>query len=143
MITITVILAIFAVASIALLIRLYQNLKRGKIIFKNIPFFTFLANEKVEVVYTNYYDINKKASKTEPVILGNVLQCKNAIDSGRCGTHENCTSCLIRASIVKALKSNTPFNDLEAHLMLYNKHHEAIETDVSVTGKPIMLGNKK
>ena len=143
MITIIVILAILLAISFIISVKLYKKDNTSKTIFRNIPFYTFLANEKVEVVYTNYYDLNKGATKTEPIILGNVLQCKNACDSGRCGTHEKCTSCVIRASIVKALTDNKPFNDLEAHLKLYNKHHEAVDADVSITGKPIMLNNQK
>ncbi|MEG1581234.1 MAG: hypothetical protein RR386_08245 [Bacteroidaceae bacterium] len=124
---------------IVLSVKLNLKKKMSELIVRNVPFYTFVANDKVEVLSTNYYDINVDAPRTEPIILGNVLQCKNACDSGCCGTHSQCNHCVIRSSIVKSFTTNQPFYDVEAHLKLYNRNHEAVDTDVAVTGKPLLL----
>lgn len=111
--------------------------------FSNLPYYIFLINTDVRVLYTNYFDLNTDAEPIEPMVLGNVLKCNNAIESGCCGTHDMCKRCMIRASIVKSFTTGTPIVDTEAHLRLYNKLKIAVDTDVSVAGKVITVKGKK
>jgi hypothetical protein len=111
--------------------------------FSNLPYYIFLIDTDVRVLYTNYFDLNTDAEPIEPMVLGNVLKCNNAVESGCCGTHNMCKFCMIRASIVKSFTSGTPIVDTEAHLRLYNKMDVAVDTDVSVAGKVIMVKGKK
>src|SRR5574344_1378184 len=67
-------------------------------IFQSLPYYIFLIDEKLQVSYTNYFDLNKDSALINPMILGNVLRCVNALESGVCGTHAMCKKCMISAS---------------------------------------------
>lgn len=111
--------------------------------FSNLPYYIFLIDADVRVLYTNYFDLNTDAEPVEPMVLGNVLRCNNALESGCCGTHDMCKRCMIRASIVKSFTTGKPIVDTEAHLRLYNKMKVAVDADVSIAGKVIKVEGKK
>jgi hypothetical protein len=111
-------------------------------IFKNLSYFIFLINTDFRVLYTNYFDLNPGAKPLEPMILGNVLKCHNAIGAGCCGTHELCNSCMVRAAISQSFATGVPISEVEAHLKLCNEERNDIDVDVSVAGKVIKISGK-
>lgn len=118
-------------------LNLYQK------IFQNVTFCMFLINTKVEVVLTNYYDLYPYIPKSDKLILGNVLRCKNACDSGTCGDSKYCASCMIRASITQSFASGNSFHNVESHMRILNKRNEAMEVDVEVEGKVVKIDDNE
>lgn len=112
-------------------------------IFDNSPFYYFLINSKVEVLLTNYYTLNPKAPDSAVKVLGNVLSCKNACDSGHCGTSPNCKFCMIRANLVNAFQTGRNFKNVETSLNIYENDGSLNKIDVNVTGTMLNINNKK
>ncbi len=112
-------------------------------IFRNLSYYIFLIDRDFHVVYTNYFDLNTNSEQMEPMILGNVLRCNNAIESGHCGTHNMCRRCIIRASLESAFRTGEPVPEVEAHLRLFNKQKAPIDTDVTVAAKVVDIDNKR
>ena len=61
-------------------------------ILRNIDAYIVLANRNFLVEKTNYYSLNSEKDDCVLHRVGELLRCKNALDSGACGTHENCKS---------------------------------------------------
>jgi hypothetical protein len=116
-----------------------EELELYRAMFRKSPYYMFLINTKVEVLLTNYYDLNPDMPKSVPIILGNILHCKNGCDAGVCGMHDACKSCIVRASILKAFQNSENFENLEAHMKLYNKKMESIDTYVLVNGSVMQV----
>jgi hypothetical protein len=113
-----------------------------KTMFDNVNSYVFLIDDKVEVKKTNYYSLNPHIKHDQPLILGNVLRCKNGCDAGFCGTSPYCSKCPIRVNITKSLIGKENFADLETHMQLYTPNHNTVETDVIVDGKYIEINDK-
>jgi len=105
-------------------------------ILRNIDAYIVLANRNFLVEKTNYYSLNSEKDDCVLHRVGELLRCKNALDSGACGTHENCKSCPVRASIERCFREKNSFSRLEAPMRLYL----SVDTDnyvdcvVSVSG---------
>ncbi len=108
----------------------------------NLHTYAFLVNENVGVEETNYYALNPEAKRDQPMVLGNVLRCKNGCDSGLCGTSPFCSMCTIRQHISKAFQAGKDFNNVESHMQLYTPDHNVVDTDVVVGGKYVMINDK-
>jgi len=106
-----------------------------KQIFEKLPYYVFIVNKDVKVLYTNYYILNPDFPRSEINLLGNVLGCKNACDATECGLHDRCNFCLIRASIVKSYLELREFNNVETHMQIYIAPHLPIDIDVSVSAR--------
>jgi hypothetical protein len=118
------------------------NYKLLKIMLDNLHTYVFLVNENVGVEETNYYALNPEAKRDQPMVLGNVLRCKNGCDSGLCGTSPFCSMCTIRQHISKAFQAGKDFNNVESHMQLYTPDHNVVDTDVVVSGKYVMINDK-
>ena len=105
-------------------------------ILRNIDAYIVLANRNFLVEKTNYYSLNSEKDDCVLHRVGELLRCKNALDSGACGTHENCKSCPVRASIERCFREKNSFSRLEAPMRLYLSDDTDNDVDcvVSVSG---------
>lgn len=105
-------------------------------ILRNIDAYIVLANRNFLVEKTNYYSLNSEKDDCVLHRVGELLRCKNALDSGACGTHENCKSCLVRASIERCFREKNSFSRLEAPMRLYlsDDTDNYVDCVVSVSG---------
>lgn|SRR5574344_682333 len=133
---------IFLVNIIAKNRKLEKKYKSLDVIFNNLHSYAFLINDSVGVEQTNYYALNPDAKNDQPLILGNVLRCKNGCDAGCCGTSPNCAACTIRSHIIKALQTKTGFANVETHMQLYTPNHNVVEADVNVGGTYVEIQNR-
>lgn len=105
-------------------------------ILRNIDAYIVLANRNFLVEKTNYYSLNSEKDDCVLHRMGELLRCKNALDSGACGTHENCKSCPVRASIERCFREKNSFSRLEAPMRLYlsDDTDNYVDCVVSVSG---------
>ena len=105
-------------------------------ILRNIDAYIVLANRNFLVEKTNYYSLNSEKDDCVLHRVGELLRCKNALDSGACGTHENCKSCPVRASIERCFRDKNSFSRLEAPMRLYlsDDTDNYVDCVVSVSG---------
>ena len=105
-------------------------------ILRNIDAYIVLANRNFLVEKTNYYSLNSEKDDCVLHRVGELLRCKNALDSGACGTHENCKSCPVRASIERWFREKNSFSRLEAPMRLYlsDDTDNYVDCVVSVSG---------
>ena len=88
-------------------------------ILQKLGVYICIINKQIQVVKTNYYDINITSEPKEPMLLGNVLKCKNGEDAGLCGEGEDCKHCLIRKFITNSFIRQEGFDGLEVPMCLY------------------------
>ena len=103
--------------------------------------YSFLVDKDLRVKETNYYDIHKDLLDDKPRVLGNVIHCQTACDSGLCGTGIACSTCPIRLVLKNGFKHRRDFNDISATMHLYNAKHEVKEVDVKVDGHFTYIGH--
>ncbi len=105
-------------------------------ILRNIDAYIVLANRNFLVEKTNYYSLNSEKDDCVLHRVGELLRCKNALDSGACGTHENCKSCPVRASIERCFREKNGFSRLEVPMRLYlsDDTDNYVDCVVSVSG---------
>ena len=105
-------------------------------ILRNIDAYIVLANRNFLVEKTNYYSLNSEKDDCVLHRVGELLRRKNALDSGACGTHENCKSCPVRASIERCFREKNSFSRLEAPMRLYlsDDTDNYVDCVVSVSG---------
>ena len=105
-------------------------------ILRNIDAYIVLANRNFLVEKTNYYSLNSEKDDCVLHRVGELLRCKNALASGACGTHENCKSCPVRASIERCFREKNSFSRLEAPMRLYlsDDTDNYVDCVVSVSG---------
>lgn len=105
-------------------------------ILRNIDAYIVLANRNFLVEKTNYYSLNSEKDDCVLHRVGELLRCKNALDSGACGTHENCKSCPVRASIERCFREKNSFSRLEAPMRLYlsDDTDNYVDCVVSISG---------
>lgn len=102
--------------------------------------YSFLVDKDLRVKETNYYDIHKDLLDNKPRVLGNVIHCQTACDSGLCGTGIACSTCPIRLVLKNGFKHRRDFNDISATMHLYNAKHEVKDVDVKVDGRFTTIG---
>lgn len=110
-------------------------------ILSNVDAFILLANKNFFVEKTNYYRLTKAVESSEPHRVGELLHCKNALDAGACGTHENCEVCAVRNAIKKCFYDKKHFSQLEVPMQLYLSEDKGdyIDCIVSVSGSYLEL----
>ena len=110
-------------------------------ILYNIDAYIVLANRSFLVEKTNYYNLTNTSE--EPVLrrVGELLRCKNALDAGACGSHENCKACPVRNAIERCFREKGHFSQLETPMRLYlsGKTDNYIDCVVSVSGAYLRL----
>lgn len=110
-------------------------------ILYNVDAYIILANRNFLVEKTNYYNLNSISEDRVLHRVGELLRCKNALDAGRCGSHENCKTCPVRNSIEKCFREKGQFSQLEVPMRLYlsEKANNYIDCVVSVSGAYLQL----
>ncbi len=105
-------------------------------ILENVNAYVLLISPDFTVDKTNYYYLTGTEEPTEPKLVGELLRCKNGLDAGRCGTHELCASCPVRAAIRDAFDHHKSFKELEASMTLYlsDRKEDTVDCDVAVSG---------
>ena len=119
--------------------REYQALRTE--VHKTFDRYSFLVDKKLHVKETNYYEIHKDLLDDQPRVLGNVLHCQTACDSGLCGTGIACSTCPIRLILKNGFKNHRDFNYISATMHLYNAKHEVKDVDVKVDGRFTTIGH--
>src|SRR5574344_155369 len=142
LILVSIVLVLFIIIVYSSTRHLKSDYHSLKTVLDNLHTYAFLVNENVGVEQTNYYALNPDAKHDQPLILGNVLRCKNGCDAGLCGTSPFCSRCTIRQHISKAFQTGTSFSNVESHMQLYTPNHNVVETDVVVGGRYGMINNK-
>jgi hypothetical protein len=104
--------------------------------------YTFLIDSKHRVRETNFYELNEASADDQPDVLGNVIHCQSACDSGLCGTGIACQECPIRLVIKNAFKLKRDFDGIVATMQLYDADHQLKETNVIVDGKLVYIGKE-
>lgn len=117
--------------------------RQADVILCNTNAYIILIDCSFTVRKTNYYSLNnldeKKGEK-----LGNLLCCRNAIESGECGTHDACRVCGVRATIWRAFQKSENFKRVEASMkVLNNDNKQIIPCDVSVSGNRLCLDDEE
>lgn len=139
-------IAILAVVLLLLLFVKIQLATRDvgylRAIVNNQRDYTFLLDKDLCVKQTNYYAHGNKKVNGEPNILGNVLHCKNAHESGRCGEAEDCHTCPLRFVIGKSLERHESFSGIEACLEIQDEDDKIVDIDVLVDGHYVELNKK-
>lgn len=102
----------------------------------------FLINKDFMVKETNIYDKSRRKKDGQPRILGNVLHCKTACDSGTCGTGLSCSTCPVRYVIKNSFLQRRDFTNIEATMTLYDDNHEEQNVDVKMDGKLVLVNLK-
>lgn len=113
-------------------------------VFHNINAYVILIDPNFRVQKTNYYSLNGLEEEKDPPRLGNLLHCKNAIESGDCGTHEACKLCGIRATLWRAFHKNESFTRVEATMKILSRDCKQITPCVvSVSGNCFFLNDEQ
>ena len=68
-------------------------------ILSNVDAYIILVDRNFLVEKTNYYKLNNTSEGQVLRRVGELLRCKNGLDAGACGSHENCKVCPVRISI--------------------------------------------
>lgn len=110
-------------------------------ILYNIDAYIILANRSFLVEKTNYYNLTNTKESQVLRRVGELLRCKNALDAGACGMHEECKFCPVRASIEKTFREKGHFSQLETPMRLYLSEttDNFIDCVVSVSGSYLCL----
>ena len=103
--------------------------------------YTFLIDSNFDVKETNC-NMHGHQSKREPQVLGNMLHCRNAHESGRCGSSESCKSCPVRFVISKSMERKSDFDSLEACMELNGTGGKVMDVDVRVDGRYVQLNHE-
>ena len=90
---------------------------------------------------TNYYNLNNTSEGQVLRRVGELLRCKNGLDAGACGSHENCKVCPVRNSIEKCFREKGHFSPLETPMRLYmsEKMDNYVDCIVCVSGTYLQL----
>lgn len=110
-------------------------------ILYNVDAYIILANRNFLVEKTNYYNLNNTSEGRVLRRVGELLRCKNALDAGACGSHENCKVCPVRNSIEKCFREKGHFSQLETSMRLYlsEKMDNYVDCVVCVSGSYLQL----
>lgn len=110
-------------------------------ILYNVDAYIILANRNFLVEKTNYYNLNNTSEGRVLRRVGELLRCKNALDAGACGSHENCKACPVRNSIEKCFREKGHFSQLETSMRLYlsEKMDNYVDCVVCVSGSYLQL----
>ena len=113
-------------------------------ILYNVDAYIILANRNFLVEKTNYYNLNNTSEGQILRRVGELLRCKNGLDAGACGSHENCKVCPVRNSIEKCFREKGRFSQLETPMRLYvsDKMDNYIDCVVSVSGTYLQLNQE-
>ena len=102
--------------------------------------YCFLVDRDLQVKATNFYSLNSNSTETPTYMLGNVIHCQTACDSGFCGTGIACRTCPVRVVLKNSFQLKRNFNHVTAQMHLYDDDHQVKEVDVNVDGQLVYVG---
>ena len=115
--------------------------KNSDTILYNVDAYIILVDRNFLVEKTNYYNLNNTSEGQVLRRVGELLRCKNGLDAGACGSHENCKVCPVRNSIEKCFREKGHFSPLETPMRLYmsEKMDNYVDCIVCVSGTYLQL----
>lgn len=97
--------------------------------------YLLLIGKDFVVQKTNYYSLNGIEEDKRIKRVGDLLHCKNAVESGECGTHTCCKVCGVRVAIGRAFYKRENFDRFEASMQIVGQNNKQITPcDVHVSG---------
>ena len=129
---------------VAVLVVMYWKARRAyrrmTMMLENLSSYAFLIDEGFNVKETNYYARNPAHVHDEgPRLLGNVLHCHTACETGTCGKGLACKHCPVRFVITKSFERQKDFSDLEVSMELAGQERSIVDVDVSIAGRYITV----
>lgn len=124
-------------------LQIEKRQQQADVILQNVNTYFIMIDRDFVVLRTNYYLLNHIPEDTTVKRVGDLLRCKNAVESGECGTHARCKICGIRAVISRAFHQEKSFDRAEASMfMIGNNGQEVLSCDVSVSGRFLEVDGK-
>lgn len=121
-----------------------QRLAESELILDHVNAYFILIDSDLKVLRTNYYSLNRIPASDESKRVGDLLHCRNALESHGCGTHELCKICGIRAAIGQGLAKGESFKDQEASMEVFrHDRRQMAPCDVSVSGTYLEASGEK
>lgn len=121
-----------------------HRLAESELILGNVNAYFILIDSDFKILRTNYYTLNHIPASDEPKRVGDLLQCRNALESHGCGTHELCKICGIQAAIGRALMRGESFKEQEAAMEVFRHDlRQMTPCDVSVSGTYLETAGEK
>lgn len=109
--------------------------QKEDLIFRNVNAYLLLIGKDFVVQKTNYYSLNGIEEDKSIKRVGDLLHCKNAVESGECGTHACCKFCGVRVAIGRAFYKGENFDRFEASMQIVSQNNKKITPcDVHVSG---------
>ena len=109
--------------------------QKEDLIFRNVNAYLLLIGKDFVVQKTNYYSLNDIEEDKSIKRVGDLLHCKNAVESGECGTHACCKVCGVRVAIGRAFYKRENFDRFEASMQIVSQNNKQITPcDVHVSG---------
>lgn len=124
--------------------KIQEEAQEADVILQNVNAYFILIDRDFVVLRTNYYLLNHIPEDTSVKRVGDLLRCKNAVESGKCGTHARCKICGIRAVIGRSFHLEEDFNRAEASMLMISRDEQQIlPCDVSVSGRFLKTEGKE
>lgn len=121
-----------------------RKVDEAKVILHNIKSYFVLIDKDYIVRDTNYYHLNELPVDISTKRVGDLLHCRNAVDIGECGKHEQCKLCCIRLTIGKAFARKTGIKQLNASMKIVSEDGaKVIPCDVSVSGTYLIIDGEE
>ncbi|WP_289292753.1 HAMP domain-containing sensor histidine kinase [Bacteroides sp. 41_26] len=109
--------------------------QKEDLIFRNVNAYLLLIGKDFVVQKTNYYSLNGIEEDKSIKRVGDLLHCKNAVESGECGIHACCKVCGVRVAIGRAFYKRENFDRFEASMQIVSQNNKQITPcDVHVSG---------
>lgn len=116
----------------------------SEMILGHMNAYFILIDGDFRVLRTNYYSLNHIPENKGIKRVGDLLQCRNAVESHGCGTHELCKICGIRGTIRHALAKGESFERQESAMEIFSHGaQKMVLCDVSVSGTYLETNGEK
>lgn len=116
----------------------------SEMILGHMNAYFILIDGDFRVLRTNYYSLNHIPENKGIKRVGDLLQCRNAVKSHGCGTHELCKICGIRGTIRHALAKGESFERQESAMEIFSHGvQKMVLCDVSVSGTYLETNGEK
>lgn len=121
---------------------LAESLFLNQIIGRNDCKYFFVLDSTLSVKSTNYCKIGSKEQPNNN-LLGEVIACKNAKESGACGNHIKCLECVIRQELVKCIKEETAVSYSESPIVLREEVNGATSYNLTFSACKTRIDNSE
>ena len=118
--------------------------QKEDLIFRNVNTYLLLIGKDFVVQKTNYYSLNGIEEDKSIKRVGDLLHCKNAVESGECGTHACCKVCGVRVAIGRAFYKRENFDRFEASMQIVSQNNKQITPcDVHASGNYLNINDEE